>query len=203
MNIIDLTGRKVNDITVVSRAGSNKDGQATWNCICVCGNTFIIAGNGIRRGYTRDCGCKKGERISASVRKHGMRHTKEYRAWTHIKDRCYRKSDSGFYLYGGRGIVVCDRWLESFENFFEDMGVAPSPKHSLDRIDNSGDYCKENCRWATIVEQARNKRNVRKITFNNTTKTIPEWAEEIGISAKALYKRVVTYGWDIERALTK
>jgi hypothetical protein len=121
-----------------------------------------------------------------------------------MKARCYRKQSKDYKDYGGRGIKVCDRWLgdSGFENFFEDMGRRPSSDHSLDRIDVNGNYCLENCRWATISEQANNKRNNRNITYKGKTQNITQWGLEVGISETTLRYRL-DRGWDIERAFTE
>jgi len=117
-------------------------------------------------------------------------------------DRCTKPEKSTYRFYGGRGIKVCDRWRESYENFIEDVGPRPSPEHSLDRIDNSGDYCPENVRWATKKEQARNKRNNRMIEYRGEQKALAEWAEIAGIAPQALTRRLGR-GWSMEDAMSK
>ena len=134
------------------------------------------------------------------AKKHGMSHTKIYKIWKGIIDRCCNPNGKYYDRYMGRGIVMCESWRNSFENFYKDMGDSP-PNCSIDRIDNNKGYCKENCRWATRIEQQRNRRTVIKLTFNNQTKTLPEWAELIGISNTTLWKRL-NAGWDINRTLT-
>ncbi|MGY8988455.1 MAG: hypothetical protein ACKVG7_07840, partial [Flavobacteriales bacterium] len=104
--------------------------------------------------------------------------------------------------YGGRGISVCDRWRDSFENFLADMGERPSNEHSIDRKDNDGNYEPDNCRWATKKEQGRNRRSNRILTFNNKTQTLIEWSEELGISSAVIRQRIKASGWSIEEALT-
>lgn len=126
-----------------------------------------------------------------------------YRIWSNMKSRCTNPKDTNFKRYGGRGIVVCDRW-QTFPRFYEDMKKGYGDSFSLDRVDNSGSYCKENCRWATRTEQARNSRNIdraMRITFNGKTKIIREWAEELGIRKSTLHARVAYYGWSVEEAL--
>ena len=116
-------------------------------------------------------------------------------------DRCGRPSHRFFHHYGGRGISVCDRW-KTYDNFLADMGRRPSDKHSLDRIDNNGNYEPNNCRWATSVTQLRNRRANRMITFNGRTMCIAEWSEETGLSSAAITQRIDGLGWSIENALT-
>lgn len=125
----------------------------------------------------------------------------EYRSWQSMKDRCLRPNNEGYKWYGGRGITVCDRWLESFENFLADMGPKPSPQHTLDRKENNGNYDPDNCRWATKKEQAANRRSNRMITYKGETLMISEWAHRADLEMYVLYLRVVRRGWDFERAL--
>jgi hypothetical protein len=118
-----------------------------------------------------------------------------------MKRRCLDPKNAGWKNYGGRGIGVCKRWQRSFDEFLKDMGPRPSPKHSLDRINNNGSYRPANCRWATSIEQARNKYNTRLLTYAGRSLTIKEWAAEIGIKPLTLMQRVQN-GWSVERALT-
>lgn len=125
----------------------------------------------------------------------------ERTVWVGMIARCTRPSAPAFPRYGGRGITVCDRWRESFENFLTDMGPKPSPAHSLDRIDNDGPYSPENCRWATAKEQSRNKRTNFLLTIDGATKTVAEWAELFGVDPHRAYHRLHS-GWDPVRAFT-
>lgn len=125
----------------------------------------------------------------------------EYNSWCHMKERCYNPNSKFFKYYGGRGIKTCERWLNSFENFIEDMGLKPSKLHSLDRFpNNNGDYEKTNCRWATKKEQANNKRSTMYINYNNDIKSLKEWCEILELNYKKTHKRIKYYGWSIERA---
>lgn len=130
-----------------------------------------------------------------------MGKAKAYRTFKSMHLRCYSEKDHRYHYYGGRGITVCDRWLNSFENFYEDMGDPPTPKHSIDRIDNDGNYCPENCRWATIEEQANNKRNNHILTYNGITQTISQWSKYTGIDKKLIASRIYN-NWSVEQALT-
>ena len=132
---------------------------------------------------------------------HGMRQSSEYRAWNGMKQRCFNPNHKRYSDYGGRGITVCDRWLNSFENFFADMGTKPSPKHSLDRIDNDGDYSAENCRWATKAEQQNNQRNNKPlITIGKETYTIVQWENKMGYGARVIQGRL-NLGWSEYKAV--
>lgn len=132
--------------------------------------------------------------------KHGMRKTKIYGVWTAMISRCRNKNNKAYKNYGGRGISVCDEWL-LFENFYRDMGESPENK-TLDRIDNNKNYSKENCKWSTISEQAKNKRSARIITANGKSQNMCEWAREIGIDERTIWHRL-KIGWSELDAVTK
>ncbi len=135
--------------------------------------------------------------------KHGWNGTKEHGTWLRMKARCYNPKRAGYALYGGRGIKVCGRWLYSFENFLADMGPAPTPEHSIDRIDVNKGYSKRNCRWATRSQQCRNQRTNRRFTYQGETKCLGEWAELFGMNYGTLQSRIYRDGMSIEDALTK
>jgi hypothetical protein len=118
-------------------------------------------------------------------------------------DRCTDSKRHDWHRYGGRGITVCQRWRNSYESFFADMGPRPSPQHSIDRIDNDGNYEPGNCRWATTLEQGSNKSNNRLLTFDGQTLTIAQWARKLGIPVGTLNLRISHYNWPVERALTQ
>jgi hypothetical protein len=126
--------------------------------------------------------------------------TKEYGIWAAMKQRCYLQTSTVYEFYGGRGIKVCERWLNSFPNFLEDMGLKPSPKHSLDRIDNNGNYEPNNCKWSTDEQQNRNRRSNRNFTVNGETMCMTDWAKRIGIPYKTLWMRIKN-GWSMEQAV--
>lgn len=133
---------------------------------------------------------------------HGLKKTPEYNSWVAMKGRCYNNNDSHYHRYGGRGIKVCDRWLNSFINFLDDMGNKPTTKHSLDRIDNDGDYSPDNCRWVTNIEQGNNKSDTVFVEYNGIKKTIRQWSDFTGISYKTLRQRLFIYNWPVGKALT-
>lgn len=131
----------------------------------------------------------------------GPKKTPIYIAWLNIKARCLRETSTYYHDYGGRGITVCARWINSFENFLKDMGEIPSNKHTIERKDNNGNYEPDNCYWATRKEQANNRRSNVFIEFNNQKKTIAQWADSVGIQMKTLHKRI-SDGWSFESAIT-
>lgn len=139
--------------------------------------------------------------------KHGHcrrgRRSKEWSAWNAMIRRCKYPSMDRYYRYGGRGIKIYQRWLDSFQAFLDDVGYAPSKKHSIDRIDNNGDYIPDNVRWATNSEQLKNSTKARFITFNKKTLNICDWAKETGINRQTIQMRLDVYNWSIEKALTR
>lgn len=200
MKIKDIKGQKFGKLLVVEHVGFSCDNHALWKCVCDCGKELITIGSSLRRGDTTSCGCYQIERST----KHGLKHTKEYEAWLHLRARCYNPNEKYYNNYGGRGITVCDRWnnsIDGFLNFMKDMGKKPGKEYSIDRIDNSGNYCPENCRWATFKTQNNNRRNNRYLTLNGETKTMQEWVNFLNIPRSTLKQRLHN-GWSVEEALT-
>ena len=161
-----------------------------WVCECSCGSVKSVLQSSLRSGKSTSCGCYQKEAVSAANYRHGSHEFKEYKVWSGMKQRCYNTNEKCYKNYGGRGIVVCDRWLSSFRNFLLDMGSRPNDTYSIERLDNDGDYSRSNCKWGTSVEQARNKRTNRKVTFNGSTMLLVEWSELFGIEITALWKRL-------------
>ncbi len=141
-------------------------------------------------------------KICGKPRTHGMTGTRIYDIWTQMKSRCGNPSHKDYHHYGGRGIIVCGRWKDSFEAFYSDMGPRPSNRHTLDREDNEGDYNPENCRWATMSQQNRNKSTNRLLTIAGETKCIAEWAKTAGLTPSILYARL-SRGWSDEEAVSR
>ena len=198
----DLTGMKFGLLTVVREVEQRfypSGNRTQWECGCECGNLVNVLGNSLTTGNTRSCGCLQKTLVSRRLKTHGMTNTKVYRIWQTMVSRCNNEKATGFHNYGGRGISVCGRWME-FEKFLNDMGLPP-PKTSIDRIDNDGDYCQENCRWATRKEQAQNKRNNRNIYFNGKNLCLIEWARKFDMDQSSMGERLDK--WSIERALTE
>mgnify|MGYP001582451830 CR=1 len=191
-NVKDERGNVYGKLTVIEFA--KVDRVVYWLCRCECGAMTTVAGTQLRRGHTRTCSRRCGHT------RHDMARTPEYRAWQAMKDRCYNSHNARFSDYGGRGITVCDHWRNSFAHFLADMGPRPSPKHSLERIDNDLGYCPENCEWATPREQANNRRTCRYITHDGRTQCVTAWARELGIRQNTFDARVKK--WGSERAIS-
>ena len=189
---IDLAGRRFGRLFVQAVAGHDKSGKIAWRCLCDCGKVVNVRTACLTSGQTQSCRCYMIDRTTQANTKHGLTKSTEFTIWTNMKMRCYNKNDAGYRNYGGRGIQVCDRWLESFANFFADMGSRPSLKHSIDRIDNNGNYEPSNCRWVTQTQQGRNRRTNRRITYNGTTKLLCEWEEDFGFKRGALKDKLRT-----------
>lgn len=199
-NRVDHTGKKFGRLTVIEYSHTNGK-RSMWRCLCDCGNEKIVNGHELACGDTKSCGCIRGQSNITHGDSRGKK-TKEYRTWTGIITRCYNINHHKYPSYGGRGIVMCDRWRNSYENFLSDMGRAPSPKHSIDRPNVNGNYEPGNCRWATDAEQCENKQNSVKATINGETKIISQWARLYGISEFKCYSRIKK-GWTPEDAVLK
>ena len=132
---------------------------------------------------------------------HGMTGTRIYRIWLGMKQRCFYEKSHNFEYYGGRGISVCEKWKNSFETFFEDMKLPPTEKHSLERIDNDGNYCPENCKWATATEQMNNSRHCHYLTYQGETLTISQWTKKMGLTRSVIHARLKT-GWTVDRTIS-
>ncbi len=196
----DLTGLRFGRLEVVEYNGL-ANGKTCWLVRCDCGSEKIVRSDHIKSGATKSCGCLSKEITIKRSTTHGMSNTSIHDIWVNMKQRCLNKKSTRYSNYGGRGISICDRWLNSFENFYEDMGELGKGL-SLDRIDNNKGYYKENCQWSDKSQQANNKRNNVLITFKGETMSISQWERKLNINKGALDVRI-RRGWSIERALTQ
>ena len=192
----DMTGLTFGRLTVVAFAGMSSGRNARWHCVCRCGKKRVVFGAALRSGTTISCGCAHREAVTT----HGQCRSPEYRAWWAMRTRCFNEKSENFEDYGGRGITVCKRWLK-FENFLADMGPRPSAKHTLERMNNDGDYTPRNCRWATNQEQQSNTRRTVWITVKGKRMSVAQAARACGLSYNVLRKRVQMFHWPIEKAL--
>lgn len=171
-----LINKKFNMLTILKEGRVGNNYKRFVICKCDCGNTVHVLLHSVTSLRTKSCGCLHRELTSKAKRTHGeTRYSKvstEYMTYVRMKGRCYNKKNRKYGIYGGRGITVCDRWLDSFENFLEDMGRKPSKIHSLDRINVNGNYEPLNCRWATPKEQANNTRKNLHYEYNGDTYTL-------------------------------
>lgn len=165
--IRNMVGYVFESIEVIADSGNrNKAGEILWSCKCNCGSTFSARGFDIRRGDYQSCGCRKTSLMSEALSTHGMSYTSEYKIWDGVKQRCENPKSTGWENYGGRGVTMCKEWSESFETFYKDMGDKPFDTASIERVDNSLGYSKDNCIWATKSEQAFNRRKAKGCTSN-------------------------------------
>lgn len=193
-NFKDLTGRRFGKWTVIAFHSATK--VVFWLCRCDCGRERVVQAGNLLGGKSTQC-------KPCARTKHGMSDTPEHISWTNMLQRCQNPMVPEYSNYGGRegqAITVCERW-KSFENFYEDMGPKPFSKATIERTNNSLSYSKENCKWATMKEQARNTRRNRILTLNGQSMCLAEWAEKVGIPYNTLVNRL-NRGWDVERALT-
>lgn len=198
---IDLTGQQFGHWIVLKRGrnkGFGKQLKVRWLVQCSCGTRRLIVSEYLRKGDSTSCGCKTSEARSRSgsdhgftSRLHGKRPHYLHGIWWTMIQRCHDPNSQRYPLYGARGIEVCPRWRTSFVAFLQDVGERPSPKHSLDRINNGGDYEPGNVRWATKKEQMRNMRTNVRFTVGEETLCIAEWAERWNVSRKVAKQRLI------------
>lgn len=200
-HFIDITGKKYGRLMIVSYAGKYR-----WNCQCDCGKKKAIYMYDIRSGKSLSCGCLRAEQVAKRMKTHGATAGKwadEYRCWVGMKQRCLNPKHPQYSDYGGRGIIVSDKWKTSFAAFLKDMGPRPSLIHSLDRHpDQNGGYEPGNVRWATPKEQGRNSRINHLLTHNGETWPISVWAEKTGLSPQTIASRLNHLKWPVEKALS-
>ena len=201
MKRLDLTNKEYGRLVVLSLAYT-KNGRTFWNCKCSCGNEKIILGKDLQNGHIRSCGCLRVEISRSRMTTHGATDSRLYNIWTSMKARCETSKKQKFIKdYQNRGIKICAEWhdFSVFQKWALENGYKDNL--SIDRIDNNGNYCPENCRWADNFTQANNKRNNHWLTYNNKTQTIAQWSKELGMKYNALNERL-RKGWSVERALS-
>lgn len=190
-----------NHITVVGFSHRTSK-NAFWECTCSCGKNIKLTSVEFRRRYS--CGCRKAEALALRATTHGLSKTKEYSIWKSMKRRCKPGNSTysfAYRWYGAKGIRVCQRWIDSFPHFMEDMGPIPESSNSIDRIDNNGNYEPGNCRWASSEDQANNTSRNIFIEFSGESKTVAQWSREIGVKAPLVYGRLRA-NWPGIEALT-
>lgn len=199
---VDRTGRRFGKLIVKDDSGIRKHGFVVWRCLCDCGRETFVASCSLNSGNSKSCGCLIIETARKLARenftKHGQSDTPTWKCWSSMRERCSNEDNAAYKNYGGRGIKICGRW-DDFVNFISDMGVRPYGM-TLDRIDVNGDYDPSNCRWATVTDQANNRRSNRIIEFRGESKTISQWATNTNVAYSTFFWRI-THGWPMERAL--
>jgi hypothetical protein len=188
----DITGSQFEFLTVLGYLGKGK-----WHCKCECGNTKIVSTAKLNNGHVKSCGCL----AKTNAVKHNAINTREYITWTNIKARCTNPNNSAYHNYGGRGITVCNRWLDSFENFYEDMGNCPKG-FSIERINNDEGYNKSNCIWASSKTQSMNRRSNFIVNYKGEEKPLKQWCEDLNLEYKKVFARIKQLGWTIDKALS-
>lgn len=184
----DITGQRFGRLVVIAFVDVATNKQSRWLCECDCGTRKVIRSTSLMKGNTSSCGCLREELRGKPSVTHGQSRTETYNIWSGMLSRCFNQNATKYPDYGGRGITVCDRWRK-FENFLEDMGERPEGK-SLDRYpDNDGDYEPGNCRWASLLQQANNKRSNIILTNDGKTMTLGQWSRHLGIPMKLLRSR--------------
>lgn len=197
----DLTGKRFGRLTVIGR--DEYVGKSSfWLCRCDCGNLTSVRGGKLKDGGTKSCGCYRHECLTKQLKKHGCSKNRLYNIWTGMKQRCSNENSDSWNAYGERGIKVCDEWKESFVAFREwALSHGYSDDLTIDRIDADGNYEPSNCRWATIRQQANNKRNSSRIEINGIIKSLPEWCDIYKIKTVTAWRRIRN-GWNPIDAFT-
>lgn len=200
MRALDLTGNRYGRLTVIERAESPME-ERHWLCLCDCGNKAVCSTGNLRSGNSRSCGCYQRDKARKRATKHGHRGERLNWVWSSMKQRCSNPNNVGYKNYGGRGIMVCEEWqeYEPFRKWALENGY--SEGLLLDRQDNNGNYEPKNCRWVTRIEQNRNKRSNRLITYEGKTMCATEWADELGVPSRLILDRL-SLGWNFKDTLT-
>lgn len=200
--VIEMVGKKFGRLIVLERVEDGKSYKRRFRCKCDCGKETICAGPNLRNGHTASCGCLHKEMTGNKSRTHGKTGSPEYSSWRSMISRCTLESGDTNKSYISRGIVVCDRWRDSFENFYADMGPRPSMKHTIERLNNNGNYEPSNCKWATPIEQANNKRNTIFVEYRGKTMSFMDAVRLSGTSVHFhTIKNRLHLGWSVDRAI--
>lgn len=187
MKLIDLSGQKYGRLTVISRAEGKDKRRVYWLCRCECGKEVVVQSSQLRTGHTRSCGCLLDGSYNVT---HGMTHTRLYRLWFTMKQRCTDPKSSGYHKYGAKGITICEDWM-TFEPFMKwALKNGYTDELSIDRIENSKGYCPENCRFVTMRRQQNNRTNNLYIEINGETHTLADWCRILDIKYYAIQHKI-------------
>jgi len=201
-----VEGQKIGNLIFLNRVESENKKSPIANFKCECGKNFVSRIDSVKILKTKSCGCMKLKFMSEGLTKHGHnkngKKSAEYGSWQAMHARCNNPKHQNYERYKHLGITVCEEW-STFDKFIADMGLKPSLEHTIDRIENTKGYYKENCKWSTKKEQQRNKRNTTFVEYKGDVKSIPEWAELLGLSLATLYGRIVKSKWKVEKAFNE
>ena len=197
----DLLGQRFGKLIAVKFLKYNKEKKARWLCNCDCGNAIEVQTANLTNGSTVSCGCYKSELTSNRNATHGKTDTPEYGSWNSMIGRCLHLNNIHYNYYGGRGITVCNEWLD-YNNFYKDMHNTYKNGLTIDRIDTNGNYDPSNCRWSTMKIQVENRRCTKLYTYEGETHNLTDWSKITGIKQQTLYGRINSYGWSFEKAIT-
>lgn len=194
-------GERFGRLTLVAEDAMRAyQGRYKWIVRCDCGELRSVVLQNLTHGHSTSCGCLAREATIARSTTHGGVGSPEHNSWRQMRARCMNSRSQDYSDYGERGITICDAWA-SFPQFLADMGPRPGTRYSLGRIDNDGPYSPENCRWENDVQQARNRRSSRLLTYQGKTQTLVAWAIEAGLKRSTLQRRIDVLGWSVEDAL--
>ncbi len=202
---VDITGKRYGKLVVLERGEDyvSPSGYvaANWICKCDCGKNVLVRGCNLKSGATTSCGCERILHPNRYV--HGMKGSRLYSIWKGMKTRCFNENDASYPDYGGRGITLCDEWENDFLAFYTwSVNNGYNERLSIDRINNNGNYCPDNCRWADRETQGNNQRTNHLLTYGGETLTMSQWAKKTGIGYYKLKDRIDKLHWSTERALT-
>lgn len=202
----DLTGRNFTRLTVIKKYGLNKHNKITWLCRCECGTEKVVLGASLMNGKTKSCGCLQKEKVIEKNYSHGKSYTRLYRIWRNMKSRCTVINNPDYKNYGGRGISICNEWIDDFQSFYNwAISNGYSDVLSIDRINVNKGYSPQNCRWSTDKDQARNKRNNVNTLIDGEYLSIAAIAEKYQVSREAVRERFKNgyRGLDLVKGLIK
>ena len=197
--LIDLTGKRFNNLYVIERASNTKGGSARWKCKCDCGNETIVSASNLKTGAVKSCGCL---RKVPQNKTHGLSKSQLYRMWISMIYRCENPKHNAYKYYGAKGITVCEEWhdFSAFKKWADE--TKPFKDATVDRIDNNKGYSPDNCRWADMSTQANNRSSNLEITYNGETHNLREWSEMLNLDYKRVHNRMNKLGWSFEKAVS-
>lgn len=185
----DLSGKVFGSLTVISK-NSSGSGTVFWNCKCKCGKTIQVSTGRLNSGNVTSCGCSKRNRIIEQNTTHGLANTRLYKIWCGMKKRCFNKNSQSYNNYGGRGISICNEWINNFQAFYDwSISNGYSENLTIERINVNGNYCSDNCRWVTLKEQTKNQRKTIRYTLFGIEKPLIEWCDYAEIKNSRAYQR--------------